>query len=92
MLVNYGNASGHVPPVDLLLLAKKGSLSVSRPAFSSHIAEPSAYRAACDELFDLVRRGVLKIDAGKSYALRDAAEAHRDLEARRTAGAAILLP
>lgn len=92
MLVNYGNASGHVPPVDLLLLAKKGSLSVSRPAFSSHIAEPRDYRAACEELFDLVRRGVLTLEIGKSYALRDAAEAHRDLEARRTAGATVLLP
>jgi NADPH2:quinone reductase len=92
MLVNYGNASGHVPPVDLLLLAKKGSLSVSRPAFSFHIADPDSCRAACDELFDLVRRGVLKVEMGKTYALSEAAAAHRDLEARQTAGAAILLP
>ena len=92
MRVNYGNASGHVPPVDLLLLAKKGSLAVSRPAFSSYIAEPEAYRVACRELFDLVRRGVLKMEMGKSYALRDAAAAHRDLEAQQTAGAAVLVP
>ena len=92
MLVNYGNASGHVPPFDLLLLAKKGSLSVCRPAYSSHVADPHDYRAACDELFDLVQRGVLRVEAGPSYALRDAAQAHRDLEARRTVGSTVLIP
>lgn len=92
MLVNYGNASGHVPPVDLLVLAKKGSLSVCRPAYSSHVADPNDYRVACDELFDLVQRGVLRVEAGRTYALRDAAEAHRDLEARRTAGSTVLVP
>jgi len=92
MLVNYGNASGHPPPVDLILLAKKGSLSVSRPAFSFHIADPAACRAACDELFDLVRRGILRLELGPSYPLSDAATAHRDLEARRTAGSVILIP
>jgi NADPH2:quinone reductase len=92
MLVNYGNASGHVPPLDLLLLAKKGSLSVCRPAYSSHVADPADYRAASDELFDLVKRGVLRVEGGSSYALRDAAQAHRDLEARRTAGSTVLVP
>jgi NADPH2:quinone reductase len=92
MLVNYGNASGHVPPLDLLLLAKKGSLSVCRPAYSSHVADPNDYRVACDELFDLVQRGVLRVETGRSYALRDAAQAHRDLEARRTAGSTVLVP
>ena len=92
ILVNYGNASGHVPPFDLLLLAKKGSLSVCRPAYSSHVADPTDYRAACDELFDLVKHGVLHVESGGSYALHDAAQAHRDLEARRTAGSTVLLP
>jgi NADPH2:quinone reductase len=91
-LVNYGNASGHVPPFDLLLLAKKGSLSVCRPAYSSHVADPKDYRAACNELFDLVKRGVLRVEAGRSYALRNAAQAHRDLEARRTVGSTVLVP
>ena len=91
MLVNYGNASGHVPPLDLLLLAKKGSLSVSRPAFSFHIADPAEYRAACDELFDLVRRGVLKLEIGRTYPLRDAAAAHRDVESRAVAGSVVLV-
>jgi NADPH2:quinone reductase len=92
MLVNYGNASGHVPPIDLLLLAKKGSLSVCRPAYSSHVADPKDYRAACDELFDFVERGVLRVETGSTYALRDAAQAHRDLEARRTVGSTVLVP
>lgn len=92
VLVNYGNASGHPPPLDLLLLAKKGSLSVSRPAFSHHIADPADARAACSELFDLVRRGVIRIEIGRRYRLQDAAEAHRDLEARRNAGSVIFLP
>lgn len=92
MLVNYGNASGHVPPVDLLLLAKHGSLSVSRPGFSHYIAERGGLQPACAELFDLVLRGVLKVEIGRSYALRDAQAAHRDLEARRLTGSAVLIP
>jgi NADPH:quinone reductase len=92
MLVNYGNASGHVPPIDLMWLSKKGSLSVSRPGFSQHIAERSERDAACAELFDLVKRGVVKVEIIKTYALADAATAHRDLEARLTAGSVVLLP
>lgn len=92
MLVNYGNASGHVPPVDLILLSKKGSLSVSRPGYSHHVADPRAYRAACGELFDLVGSGVLRVEINRTYALRDAARAHRDLESRQTAGSVILEP
>jgi NADPH2:quinone reductase len=92
MLVNYGNASGHPPPLDLMLLSKKGSLSVSRPGFSAYIADPAVYRAACAELFDLVARGILKIEIGRTYALADAASAHRDVEERRAAGSLVLLP
>src|SRR5207244_3390266 len=83
MLVNYGNASGHPPPVDLLQLAKRGSLSVCRPALSSLTADVAAMRAAATELFDLVGRGILRIEIGGSYALADAAAAHRDIEARK---------
>jgi NADPH2:quinone reductase len=92
MLVNYGNASGHVQPLDLLLLAKKGSLSVSRPAVSSFQADEAACQAACDELFDLVARGIIKVDLGRTYPLAEAAAAHRDLEARQGAGSLVLLP
>ncbi|HXQ50498.1 MAG TPA: quinone oxidoreductase [Stellaceae bacterium] len=92
MLVNYGNASGHPAPLDLLLLSKKGSLSVSRPGFSSYIADPAVYREAAAELFDLIARGVLKLEIGGSYALKDAAAAHRAVEERSVAGSLVLLP
>ena len=80
MLVNYGNASGHPPPIDLLQLAKRGSLSVCRPALSSLTADVKTMRAAAAELFDLVARGVLTIEISRTYPLHDAAEAHRDIE------------
>jgi NADPH:quinone reductase len=92
MLVNYGNASGHPPPLDLLQLAKRGSLSVCRPALSSLTADVPAMRAAAAELFDLVARGVIEIAIGASYPLKDAAQAHRDIEARKVAGSVLLLP
>jgi NADPH2:quinone reductase len=91
-IVNYGNASGHPPPLDLILLAKKGSLSVSRPGVSSYQADPKVMQAACAELFELVYRGILKVDTRMKYALRDAAQAHRDLESRKTFGSVVLLP
>jgi NADPH2:quinone reductase len=92
MIVNYGNTSGHPPPLDLILLAKKGSLSVNRPGVSSYQSDPNVMAAACAELFDFVERGVLKVDAHKTYALRDAAQAHLDLEDRKTIGSVVLLP
>jgi NADPH:quinone reductase len=92
MLVNYGNASGHPPPLDLLQLAKRGSLSVCRPALSSLTADGPAMRAAAAELFDLVARGILTIEIGGSYPLEDAARAHRDIEERKIAGSVLLLP
>jgi NADPH:quinone reductase len=92
MLVNYGNASGHPPPLDLLQLAKRGSLSVCRPALSSLTADGPAMRAAAAELFGLVARGILTIEIGGSYPLEDAADAHRDIESRKVAGSVLLLP
>ncbi len=92
MLVNYGNASGHPPPLDLLLLAKGGSLSVCRPALSSLTRDTLRMQTAAAELFDLVARGVLRIEIGAAYPLSDAAAAHRDVEQRKTAGSVVLLP
>jgi NADPH:quinone reductase len=92
MLVNYGNASGHPPPVDLILLSKKGALAMSRPGISTYQAEPGVMAAACAELFDLVARGAIKVELGRTYALAEAASAHRDLEARRNVGSVVLLP
>ena len=92
VLVNYGNASGHPPPLDLLMLAKKGSLSVARPALSSITADVALMRQAASELFDLVARGVLTFPVSRCYPLADAAQAHRDIEARQSAGSMLLVP
>ncbi len=92
MLVNYGNASGHPPPLDLLQLAKRGSLSVCRPALSSLTADTAAMRTAAAELFDLVERRILEIKISRTYPLRDAAAAHRDIEDRKSSGSLLLMP
>jgi NADPH2:quinone reductase len=90
-MVNYGNASGHVPPFELLLLAR-GSVSICRPGVSSYTRDVPTMRQAAAELFDLVRKGALRIEIGRTYALADAAEAHRDLEGRKTTGSILLIP
>ena len=66
--------------------------SVSRPAFSTHVAAPGDLRRYSGELFDLVQRGVLKVEVARSYPLSEAARAHADLESRALAGAAVLIP
>lgn len=92
MLVTYGNASGPVPPLDLLLLSQKGSLFVTRPTIMSYTAKRPDLEALGAELFDVVASGKVKIEVHQRYALKDAAQAHRDLEARKTTGSTILLP
>ena len=92
MLVNYGNASGHVPPIDLMQLSVKGSLRMARPGIHHYTPTVAARLAAAEQLYDLVRRGVLRVDIHAVYALEDAASAHRDVEARAVAGAVVLTP
>jgi NADPH2:quinone reductase len=92
MLVNYGNASGHVPPLDILKLSLKGSLSVSRVGVSTFLGEAARFRALAAELFDSVARGILKTTAIRTYPLADAIAAHRDAEAATYAGPVVLLP
>ncbi|MBO0763075.1 MAG: quinone oxidoreductase [Hyphomicrobiaceae bacterium] len=92
IIVNYGNASGHVPPLDILDLSKKGALSVSRPGLSHYLKEPGALHTAAAELFSLAADGTLKIEIGRTYPLRDAAQAHRDVEGRMLAGSIVLIP
>jgi NADPH2:quinone reductase len=92
IIVNYGNASGHVPPLDILDLSKKGALSVSRPGLSHYLKEPGALHAAAAELFALVAAGTLRVEISRTYPLRDAAQAHRDVESRKFAGSVVLIP
>ena len=92
MLVNYGNASGHVPPLDILKLSLKGSLSVSRVGVSTFLGDPARFRTLAAELFDSVARGILKTTAIRTYPLADAITAHRDAEAATYAGPVVLLP
>jgi NADPH2:quinone reductase len=92
MMVTYGNASGPVPPLDLLLLSQKGSLFVTRPTLMTYTAKRADLEALGKELFEMVGSGQVKIEVRQTYALKDAAHAHRDLEARKTTGSTILLP
>lgn len=92
LMVTYGNASGPTPPLDLLLLSQKGSLFVTRPTIMSYTAKRADLEALGAELFDIVLSGKVKIEVNQTYALKDAAQAHRDLEARQTTGSTILVP
>jgi NADPH:quinone reductase len=92
MMVSFGNASGAVEPLNLGILAAKGSLYVTRPTLITHTTPRAALVAAADELFGHVLAGRIKINPRQSYALKDAAQAHRDLEARKTTGSTILVP
>ena len=92
LYVNFGNASGPVPPFDMLLLSAKGSLYVTRPTLVTFTSTRPALLAMADEMFGLVKAGKIVNEARQTYALKDAAQAHRDLEARNTTGSTLLLP
>jgi NADPH:quinone reductase len=92
VLVSFGNSSGKVEPFSLHELMRRGSLYVTRPTLHDFIRERSALESGAAELFALVERGRVAIEVNQTYALRDAAQAHRDLEARRTTGCTVLVP
>ena len=92
MLVNFGGSSGPVAPFDILLLAQKGSLYVTRPTLATYTAARPALLAMAAEMFELVKAGKIVSEARQTYALKDAVQAHRDLEARKTTGSTLLLP
>lgn len=92
MMAIFGNASGPVPPLDLLLLSQKGSLFVTRPTLVTYTAKRADLVAGSAELFDVVGKGAVKIAVNQTFPLADAAEAHRALEARATTGSTVLLP
>jgi NADPH2:quinone reductase len=90
--VSFGNASGAITNFDLLLLSAKGSLYATRPSLGTYVAKRADLVANAAELFDVVGRGIVKINVNHTYALKDAEQAHRDLEARKTTGSIVLLP
>ena len=92
MMALFGNASGKVELFDLGLLAAKGSLYITRPTADTHIATREDLVATTNDLFDVVARGIVKVEINQTYPLKDAAQSHRDLEARKTTGSTVLLP
>jgi len=92
LMVSFGNASGAVPPVSIGILAQKGSLFLTRPTLGNYTATPEDLAAAARELFAVVKKGAVKIKINQTYPLREAAQAHADLESRKTTGSTVLLP
>ncbi len=92
MMVSYGNASGPPPAVSPLELSKRGSLYLTRPSLFSYVSTREALTSAARELFAVIKSRRVRIRIGQTYPLAEAAEAHRDLEARRTTGSTVLLP
>jgi NADPH2:quinone reductase len=92
LMVSFGQSAGPAPPLDVTTLAQKGSLFLTRPTLFHYVGDRADLLANSAELFDLVGQGVLKVEIGQTYPLREAERAHRDLEARRTRGSTLLLP
>lgn len=91
-MVTYGNASGPVPPIDLSLLSQKGSLFITRPTLFSYTATRQDLVTTATDLFDAVLSGKVNIEVERRYPLAEAAQAHREMEARTTTGASVLVP
>jgi len=92
MMVSFGQSSGKVPPLDTGILAQKGSLYLTRPTLVNYVAARADLLSAAKELFEVVQSGAVRIEIHQRFALRDAAEAHRALEGRKTTGSSILQP
>ena len=91
LIASYGNADAPVGGVNLGILAQKGSLYNTRPTLFDYYATPEERAAGSAYVFDMFRKGIIKVTVGQTYALGDAEQAHRDLEARRTTGSTVLL-
>jgi NADPH2:quinone reductase len=92
LMVSYGNASGPVPPLEIGVLAAKGSLFLTRPTLATYTAKPDDLASTAGDLFAAVQSGAVQIRINQTYALKDAAEAHRALEARKTTGSTVFIP
>jgi len=91
-MVSFGQAAAPVPPVDIGLLAAKGSLFLTRPSLMTYTEKREDLLAHATDLFKVVENGAVKIEIRQTYALKEAAQAHRDLEARKTSGSTVLIP
>ncbi|MBL8707662.1 MAG: quinone oxidoreductase [Rhodospirillaceae bacterium] len=91
-LVTFGNASGPVPPIEPLILSQKGSIYLTRPTLAAYTGTRAELELSAGALMDVVARGVVRLDVAHTYPLAEAAQAHRDLEARKTTGSVVLLP
>jgi NADPH:quinone reductase len=92
LMVSFGNASGPVPAMELSVLAQHGSLFLTRPTLNTYAAKRADLEAGAQDLFAAVLSGQVRIATGQRYALKDAAQAHRDLEGRKTTGSSVLIP
>lgn len=92
LFVSFGQSSGPIPPFNLALLSQKGSLFATRPTIFSYNAKREDLEASAKALFEVVASGAVRVEINQRYALKDAAKAHADLEARKTTGTSILLP
>ena len=92
LFVTFGNASGPIEAFNPGVLSAKGSLYMTRPTMGTYIATPQLLAETANDLFDVVKSGAVKINVTGTYALKDAAQAHRDLEGRKTTGSIILVP
>jgi NADPH2:quinone reductase len=90
MMVHYGQSSGPVPPFDTRVLSAKGSLYLARPTLASHIAKQDELAWRAGDVFRWIAEGKLKLRIEQEYPLSDAAQAHRALESRKTAGKLLL--
>ena len=92
LMVSYGNSSGPVPPFELAVLGAKGSLFLTRPTLATYTASRADLEHSAQDLMGVVASGAVQIKVNQSFALKDAAEAHRALEARKTTGSTVLIP
>jgi NADPH2:quinone reductase len=92
MFVSYGSASGQIDAFNINILQQKGSLFATRPTLNTYAAKREDLLAIANDLFAVVAAGAVKIPVNQKYPLRDAVQAHRDLEGRATTGSSILVP
>ena len=92
LMASYGSASGPVPPVDIGVLAAKGSLYLTRPSLATYVAKRADLEKTAADLFDVVLKGAVKIQVNQTFPLKDAAAAHIALESRKTTGSTVLIP